>query len=117
MKPLNEVIISGNLGHDPDIKPDGQSATLSLATNRRYTTASGEQRDDTQWHRVSVRGKLVQALGSLTKGSRLLVIGEARSWSYTEEATGQQVYMHEVAAHTVALVLMPPKDQPTPAAQ
>lgn len=109
MKSLNEVTLSGNLGDAPAFAEDKRSAVLSVATNRSYAGADGEVKTDTQWHRVTVRGKLASACVDLVKGQRVLVMGEARNYSY-DDNEGVKRWMHEVSAHTVALVLMPAKD-------
>ena len=46
---LNKMIVIGNVGTDPEMRytPNGNPVTsFRLATNRRYTTSEGEQRDD-----------------------------------------------------------------------
>jgi single-strand DNA-binding protein len=57
---MNQIInIIGNLGRDPEMREleDGQKVTnLSVATNRRYTNASGVKVDETMWFRVAVWG-------------------------------------------------------------
>ncbi len=42
----------GNLGRDPEMRytPNGQAVTsFSVASSRKYTTSSGEQREETEW--------------------------------------------------------------------
>ena len=54
---LNKMLVIGNLGSDPEMRytSGGVPVTsFSVATNRRYTTASGDQRDETEWFRVTV---------------------------------------------------------------
>ena len=55
-----KLVLVGNLGNDTEMRytPQGTPVTrLSVATNRRYTTADGKQKDETAWFRVSVFGK------------------------------------------------------------
>ena len=52
---VNKAIIVGNLGNDPEIRttPNGaRVATISVATNRRWSDKSGATKEETQWHRI-----------------------------------------------------------------
>jgi single-strand DNA-binding protein len=73
------IILAGNLGRDPEMRytPSGQAVTnLSVATNRQYTSNSGERVKETTWFRVSVWGKQAEACNQyLRKGSMVLVEG------------------------------------------
>jgi single-strand DNA-binding protein len=75
-----KIILVGNLGRDPEMRylPDGTAVTnLSVATNRRWTDrASGEQREQTVWFRVSVWGPQAETVNQyLSKGRQVLVEG------------------------------------------
>ncbi len=74
-----KLVIVGNLGRDPEMRytPSGQAVTnLSVATNRQYTTNSGERVKETTWFRVSVWGKQAENANTyLRKGSKVLVEG------------------------------------------
>ena len=53
---MNKVLIIGNLGSDPEMRymPSGDPVTsFSVATNRRYKTRDGEQREETEWFRIN----------------------------------------------------------------
>ena len=56
MGSVNKVILVGNLGRDAETKftPSGTSVTnFSLATTRKWKDqASGEWKEQTQWHRI-----------------------------------------------------------------
>lgn len=73
------LILIGNLGKDPEQRftPSGQPvATLSVATNRRYSGANGQSVKETTWFRITVWGKQAESCGQfLHKGSRVLVEG------------------------------------------
>jgi single-strand DNA-binding protein len=58
-KSINKVILVGNVGKDPEMKytPNGVPvAKFSLATNERFKDKSGEWRDRTEWHNLSMPG-------------------------------------------------------------
>jgi single-strand DNA-binding protein len=73
------LVLVGNLGRDPEMRytPNGAAVTsLSVATSRKYTTADGQQKEETVWFRVSVWGKQAESCNQyLTKGSKVLVEG------------------------------------------
>jgi len=78
-----KLIVIGNLGRDPEMRymPDGTAVTsFSVATNRSWTDqASGQQRDETTWIRVSVWGRQAETTNQyLSKGSKVLVEGRLR---------------------------------------
>ena len=84
---MNKVIIIGNLGRDPEMRysPSGNPMTnFSVATNRRYTTAAGEQREETEWFNCTAFGRLADTCNQyLTRGQQVYVEGRLRSSEYT----------------------------------
>src|SRR3546814_6147305 len=59
---VNKVILIGNLGADPEIRSlgegNGEVASLRIATSERWKDrATGEPRENTEWHSVSVFGE------------------------------------------------------------
>lgn len=96
---MNKIIVIGNLGRDPEMRylPSGESVTsFSVASNRRYTTRSGEQREETEWFNVSAWGRLGETCNQyLTKGSQVYVEGRLRSRTY-EGRDGQTRFSNEI---------------------
>lgn len=80
MASLNRVSLLGNVGRDPDVRytQSGDAIlSFSLATTETWTTKSGEKKEDTQWHRIDVFGKLASSLKDyITKGKKLYVEGK-----------------------------------------
>ena len=101
---MNKVLIIGNLGSDPEMRymPSGDPVTsFSVATNRRYRTRDGEQRDETEWFRVNAWGKLAEITNQyLTKGSKVYVEGrlQSRSWQGQD---GQTRFSNEIRAQEI----------------
>jgi single-strand DNA-binding protein len=107
MASVNKVILVGNLGADPEIRftPNGtQVATVSLATTSRWKDkASGETKENTEWHRVVFYKRLAEISGEhLKKGSQIYVEGELRTrkWPdaknvdhYSTEVVGGELQM------------------------
>ncbi len=67
MASVNKVILVGNLGQDPEVRyfPDGTAfVNLSLATTSNWKDKnSGEKREETEWHRVVLRGRQAEVVG------------------------------------------------------
>jgi len=93
MASLNKIILIGNVGSDPEMRytPNGKAVTsFSMATNRRYSTASGESREETDWFRISAWGKQAEQCNQyLSKGRQVYVEGRlhARNWETQEGQT------------------------------
>jgi single-strand DNA-binding protein len=107
-KDLNKVQLTGRLGKDPDIKyttPQGNAVTqFTVASNRSWKTADGEQRDDTEWFTVVAWNKLGEICAKyLRKGSRVYIEGrlQTRSW---EDESGQKRYKTEVIANDMIML-------------
>jgi single-strand DNA-binding protein len=94
MANLNKVMLIGNLTRDPDIKytPKGQAiAELGLAINRRYTTESGEKREETTFVDVTLWGRLAEiAKEYLTKGRPVYIEGRLTLDTWDDKQTGQK---------------------------
>ena len=101
---LNKIIVIGNLGRDPEMRytPNGQSVTsFSVASNRQYTTAAGERREETEWFNVAAWGRLGELCNQyLTKGRQVYVDGRLHSRSY-EGRDGQQRFVNEIVLSDV----------------
>ena len=101
---MNKIIVIGNVGRDPEMRytPSGQAVTsFSVASNRRYRTSDGEQRDETEWFNVSAFGRLSEICNQyLTRGRQVYVEGRLRGRSYTDR-DGQPRYSLEITANEV----------------
>ena len=106
-----KLIFVGRLGADVEMRftPNGQAvANFSVATDRTYKNATGEQVRVTTWFRVSVWGKQAESCNQyLTKGSMVLIegtlnpdkeTGRPRIWT---SADGRSGTSYEVNAQTV----------------
>lgn len=120
----HKLIIVGNLGRDPEMRytPDGQPVTsFSVATNRRWTDAQGQQQEETTWFRISVFGRQAEACAQyLTKGRQVLVEGRLRPdpqtggpriWTRNDGTAGAS---YEVIARHVKFLGSPQADVTAP---
>jgi single-strand DNA-binding protein len=108
MASVNKVIILGNLGRDPEVRymPDGAALTnVSVATTYRWKDkASGDQKEETEWHRVAFRGRLAEIAGEyLKKGSPVYVEGRLRTRKW-QDKEGQERYTTEIIADSMQLL-------------
>ncbi len=96
---MNKVILMGNLGQDPDTRymPDGRAVTqISVATNRSWKDKqSGEQKDETSWHRCVAYGPQAETIAEhFTKGRKILIEGRIKYGSY--EKDGVKMYTTDI---------------------
>ena len=96
---INKVILVGNLGDDPIIRYGGDGkaiANLRVATSEAWTDkTSGKKVERTEWHRVSVFGKLAEICQKyLHKGSKVYLEGKLQTRSWDKD--GVQQYSTEV---------------------
>lgn len=108
MASINKVIIVGNLGRDPENRylPSGEQVTsIAVATTDRWRDkASGEQKEQTEWHRISFFGKLAEIAGQyLKKGSQVYIEGRLRTRKYTDKE-GVDRYATEIIADTMQML-------------
>ncbi len=89
---LNRVQLIGNLTRDPELRytPSGSAVcTFSVATNRAWTTDTGEKKEEVDFHRIVAWRKLAELCSQfLTKGRKVYVEGRlsTRSWTDKEGA-------------------------------
>jgi single-strand DNA-binding protein len=107
MASVNKVILLGNLGRDPETRysPDGAAITnVSIATTRRYKDSSGQQQEETEWHRVVFFARLAEIAGEyLRKGRPVYVEGRLRTRKWTDKE-GVEKYTTEVVAENMQLL-------------
>lgn len=101
MASLNSVQIVGNLGGDPEIRYTQSGdcvVTLSVATTEKWRDKeSGQMREHTEWHRISVFGKNAEYLKNYAKkGSEILVLGSLRTRKW--QVNGEDRYGTSVHA-------------------
>jgi len=104
---LNRATLIGNLTRDPEVRttPNGQNvASFSVATNRRWTGATGEPQEATEFHEIVAWGKLADvAQNILKKGKKVYIEGrlQTRTWDAPDGAKRQRTEI--VAENVIAL--------------
>lgn len=91
---LNKVQLIGNLTRDPELRytPNGNAVcSFSLATNRNWTTDSGEKREEVDFHRIIAWNKLAELCSQfLVKGRKVYVEGRLTTRSWTGQDGSQK---------------------------
>ena len=87
---VNKVILVGNLGQDPEVRymPSGGAvANFTLATSESWRDKqTGEMKEQTEWHRVVLFGKLAEVAGEyLRKGSQVYIEGQLRTRKWQDK--------------------------------
>lgn len=106
MASLNKVLLIGNLGKDPEVRYTASGtavASFSLATSERFKNKAGEYEERTEWHNLTLWGRLAEIAGEyLSKGKTVYIEGrlQTRKWQdkegkdrYTTEIVGEKMQM------------------------
>lgn len=98
---LNKTMLIGNVGQSPEIRmtPSGTKvAKFSLATSRSY-----KEQEKTEWHRLTVFGKLADVVEQwVNKGDRLYV--EGRIEYSTTEHKGTTRYWTDIIVQDLVML-------------
>lgn len=104
---LNRVQLIGNLTRDPELRytPNGTAVcSFGLATNRSWTTDTGEKHEETEFHKIVAWNKLAELCSQfLTKGRKVYVEGRLSTRSWTAQ-DGQQRSSTEVVIDDMILL-------------
>lgn len=104
MAGINKVILVGRLGRDPETRylNDGRAVTnFSVATSEEWKDKNtGERKEKTEWHKVSVFGPLATVCGKyLNKGRQVYVEGKLQTRTWDKDGVKQ--YSTEIVANDV----------------
>ena len=107
---INKVVLIGRLGKDPEVRyiPNGGAvANLQLATSETWRDKqTGEMREQTEWHRVVLFGKLAEVAGEyLRKGAQVYIEGQLRTRSWNDN-NGVTRYITEILVKTTGTMQM-----------
>jgi single-strand DNA-binding protein len=108
---INKVTLLGRLGKDPELRYTTTQipvCNFPLATSEHWKDAKGEKHEKTEWHRVTIWGKLGETANMfLKKGHVVFLEGkiQTRTW---EDKTGAKRWATEILATTMQLL---PKGQ------
>ena len=109
MASVNKVIIVGNLGRDPETRylPSGEAVTnISVATTETWKDkASGEKKEATEWHRISVLRQARRDRRRIPEeGLAGLHRGPAAHAQVPGQGTGKDRYSTEIRADRMQML-------------
>lgn len=107
MASVNKVILIGNLGKDPETRymSNGDAVTnITLATTETWKDQSGERKEKTEWHRVTLYRKLAEIAGEyLKKGRPVYIEGRLETRKWTDKA-GVERYNTDIIASELKML-------------
>ena len=107
MASVNKAILVGHLGRDPEMKymPSGDAlCSFSIATSDTWKDKQGVKQERTEWHRISIFGKLAEIAGEyLKKGSSCYIEGriQTRKW---QDKDGNDKFTTEIVADRMQML-------------
>lgn len=109
MASVNKVILVGNLGRDPDVRYTADGAAvcnLSVATTSSWKDkATGERREETEWHRVVFHNRLAEvARDYLHKGRAVYIEGRLKTRKWQDRQTGADRYTTEIVGDQMQML-------------
>jgi single-strand DNA-binding protein len=105
---VNKVILVGTLGADPEVRftsGGGAICNMRLATNESWKDKeTGEKKERTEWHRITIFGKLGEIAGEyLKKGRQCYIEGSLRTSKYTDK-DGIERYSTDIVANEMQML-------------
>lgn len=100
-----QITLIGNLGSDPELRHTATGVPVSsfrLAVHKQWNAQDGEQKEKVTWFRVTAWQKLAEVVHEhLSKGRRVLVIGEVENAQAYLSKTGELAATNEITARTI----------------
>lgn len=89
MNGINEVLLLGTVGSDPETKifnENSRVSTFRLATNETYTGKDGVKKEVTEWHSVEAWNFLSDTIANyVRKGNHIIVRGKIKTDTYDDK--------------------------------
>lgn len=108
MSSMNKVMLIGRLGQAPEVRymQSGEAVfNFSLATSESWNDKkTGQKVEKTEWHNISMFGRLAEIAGQyLKKGSLTYIEGKIQSRKYTDK-TGVERTAYEIIASEMKML-------------
>lgn len=105
---VNKVILVGRLGRDPETRftSAGQAvANFTMATDETYKDKSGQRQKHTEWHRITMWGKLAEiAQQYLKKGTLVYIEGRLQTRQWEDKRDGQKRTSTDIVANVMRML-------------
>ena len=103
---VNKFILVGRLGGDPEVRYTANQqpiCSFGLATSERYKDKEGTMQEKTEWHNISMFGRLAEVGNEyLKKGSQVYIEGKIQT--NKSEKDGQTRYFTSVIANQMQML-------------
>lgn len=100
-----QITLIGNLGSDPELRYTASNVpvcSFRMAVQKQWHGQDGEQKEKVTWFRVTAWQKLAEVVSEhLSKGRRVMVVGEVESAQAYVSKTGELAATNEVTARTI----------------
>lgn len=100
-----QITLIGNLGSDPELRYTASNVPVSsfrMAVQKQWQGQDGEQKEKVVWFRVTAWQKLAEVVSEhLSKGRRVMVVGEVESAQAYVNKAGEPAATNEVTARTI----------------
>jgi len=99
MRTVNKVILIGNITRDPAIKTTETGkkiAMFTIATNRYYKDANGENKSEAEFHNCVAWGTLAERVESFVKKWKLVYAEGRLKTRIIEKEDGTKIYKTEI---------------------
>lgn len=100
-----QITLIGNLGRDPEMRYTASGVpvtSFSIAVSRAWTSSDGQRQEKTTWFRITAWRRLAETCNQyLTKGQRVLVVGEVEEPNAWTDQQGNARAGLEVTAQVV----------------
>jgi single-strand DNA-binding protein len=105
---VNKAILVGRLGRDPETRytSAGQAVcTFSVATDETYKDRAGVRQKRTEWHRITMWGKLAE-IGQqyLKKGTLVYIEGRIQTRQWDDKTTGAKRNATDIVANEMRML-------------
>lgn len=108
MASVNKVILVGNLGRDPEMRyiPSGDAVcNFSIATTDTWKDKQGQKQERTEWHSISMFGKLAEIAGEyLKKGSSVYIEGRLQTQKWMDKESQEERQRTQVVADRMQML-------------
>ena len=106
MNGINEVLLLGTVGSDPETKIISESARVStfrLATNESFTGKDGVKKEFTEWHSVEAWNFLSDTIANyVRKGTHIIVRGKIKTDTYDDkEVAGRKLSKTKIVMENI----------------
>lgn len=100
-----QITLIGNLGSDPELRYTASNVpvcSFRMAVQKQWQGQDGEQKEKVVWFRVTAWQKLAEVVSEhLSKGRRVMVVGEVENAQAYVSKTGELAATNEVTARTI----------------